>query len=354
MTQTLKEIAERLNISTATVSRVLNGKPGVSAEIRQKVLDLANEFRFTPNPAAKSLSTSKTYAIAFVIKRKLVYSDNPFYDRIMVGAEQELEKHGYHLISITVNDEQTGDSWMPPGLDPRRLDGLIITGCELSDKVMMTLLSLGLPTVLSANTLSVMSVDAVSSDNRKGSYAATKHLILEHSHEKIAYLMGPKNWSPVSERLLGYEEAMKEQGLQPLITCCNDLEIKSGASSLEETLRNHPGISAVLASNDPMAIGALQAARKLGIKVPEDLAVIGFDDIPWSETTEPSLTTVAIQKEQIGKLTARRLLELIEEGPQPSIVIRVSNELILRRSCGCNPPTDQAKELGIIPIDQNS
>ena len=145
---TLQEIATSLDVSTATVSRALNGKPGVSAPVREKVIELANQLRYTPNPAAQNLATAKSYAVALAIRRRLVHMDNPFYDRVMMGIEMELEKQGYYLVMITIDEAQHEHGWLPPGLDPRRLDGLIIVGPELSGRTMTTLLSLGLPTVL--------------------------------------------------------------------------------------------------------------------------------------------------------------------------------------------------------------
>lgn len=334
MPVTLRAVAERLGVSTATVSRALNGKAGVSQETRQRVLEVANELRFTPNPAAQSLATSKTYAVAFVIRRRLVWSDNPFYDRIMMGVEQELEKQGYHLVAITIDEKQSYDSWLPPGLDKRRLDGVIIAGCELSNRVMTTLISLGLPTVLVGNTLLHSAVDAVTSDNKEGGYTATKHLI-EHGHRHIAFLCGPQEWSPVRERLQGYGEAMQEYGLSPAIIYRPNLEIETGGDALREALSQNPKISAVFAVSDPFAIGAMRAAREMGRKIPDDLAIIGFDNIPWAENTEPPLTTAYIHKAKMGRLAARRMLELLNEGPQPTISIRVGNELVIRRSCGC-------------------
>lgn len=333
---TLKEIAERLNLSTATVSRVLNGNPGVSQKTRQRVLEVANELRFTPDPIAKSLATSKTYAVAFAIRRCLVPSDNPFYDRIMMGVEQELEQHGYHLVAITIDEKQLGGSWLPPGLDKRRLDGLIIAGCELSNRVMTTLISLGLPTVLVGNRLLHGAIDAVTSENQEGGYTTTIHLI-EHGHRHIGCLSGPKEWSPVGDRVRGYVEAMQEHGLCPKIIYRPDLKIESGHEALQEALSQNPEISAVFAVSDPFAIGAMQAARDVGRKVPDDLAVIGFDNIPWAENSDPPLTTAYIHKLQMGRLAARRLLELFQEWPQPPITVRVSNELVVRQSCGCSP-----------------
>ncbi|MCE7982824.1 MAG: LacI family transcriptional regulator [Caldilinea sp. CFX5] len=334
MALTLQEIAKTLNVSSATVSRALNGKAGVSAEMRRKVLELAGELHYQPNPVAQQLATAKAYAVAFVIRRQLIRVDNPFYDRIMMGVELELEKQGYHLVAITIDEDTHRDNTLPPGLDSRRLDGLIIAGPELSGRMMMRLLALGLPTVLVGNMLPNVAVDAVASKNREGGYRATKHLI-EHGHQQIAFLSGPTDWSPVQERTRGYLEALQEHNLAHTIIYQSGLRIANGYAALQELLAQHPTVTAVFASNDPMAIGALQAAKEAGRSVPNDLALIGFDNIPWAETTDPPLTTVYIHKQQMGKLAARRLLDLLQNGPEPAVFIGVENELVIRRSCGC-------------------
>ncbi|MEQ8675339.1 MAG: LacI family DNA-binding transcriptional regulator [Aggregatilineales bacterium] len=335
---TIKEIADQLNISTATVSRVLNGKPGVAEKTRQLVLQMVNDLRFTPNPAASNLASSKTYAIAFVIRRRLLGEENTFYDAMMVGVERELEQHGYHLVAITIDDDSSRDLWLPPGLDTRRLDGMFITGCELSDRVMTTLLSMDTPTVLVANHLMDDSLDAVTSANRSGGYAATEHLI-KHGHKNIAFVNGPNDWSPVYERLQGYREAMSNYDLRPIISHQSNLLIDNGIAAFEEIKQVDEPVTAVFAANDPVAIGVMQAAQGMGLSIPDDLAIIGYDNISWSETTTPTLTTINIQKDKIGQLAARRLLDLLNGEALTPIKIEVSNNLVIRESCGCSPGT---------------
>jgi LacI family transcriptional regulator len=332
---TLREIATRLSTSPATVSRALNGKTGVSEELRQRVFEVASELNFSPNAVAKGLVSSKTFAVGFVIKRFLIGSDNPFYDQIMHGVEQELEQHGYHVVATTIDDSQFEHSKLPPGLDKRRLDGLFIAGCELSPRVMATLLSQKLPTILVANALPHSRTDAVTSDNREGGYQATKHFI-EHGHKHVAFLCGPREWSPVLERLQGYEDAIRENGLKPLITQMAGLEVSQGYEALRDTLEQHPEVTAVFASSDPVAIGAMRAAKDRGLNIPNDLAIIGFDNIPWTQNLDVPLTTVNIHKAQLGVQAGRRMLELLENPLLPPVTVRIANELLIRSSCGCN------------------
>ncbi|MCC7208819.1 MAG: substrate-binding domain-containing protein, partial [Anaerolineae bacterium] len=297
-----------------------------------------NDLRFTPNPAAQNLASSKTYAVAFVIRRRLIHAENPFYDAMMVGVERELEQHGYHLVAITIDDEPSRDLWMPPGLDKRRLDGMFVAGCELSDRVMTTLLSLGIPTVLVANSVRHGAVDAVTSDNRAGGFAATEHLI-RHGHRHVAFVGGPRTWAPIFERMQGYHEAMLEHGLTPILQLQPNLYIDAGAAALYELLGHHPEVTAVFAASDPLAIGVMRAAQEMGRRVPDDLAIIGYDNIVWAETTTPPLTTIHIQKEKIGQIAARRLLEVLRGEALTPVKVEVSNDIVIRESCGCKPTT---------------
>lgn len=334
MVSTLKDIATRLNVSPATISRALNGKAGVSEELRQRVFEVASELNFAPNVAARGLAGAKTFAVGFVVSRSLIGTDNPFYDHIMIGVEQELEKCGYHLVATTVDDDQFKHDNLPPGLDRRRLDGLIVAGCELSPRIMTTLLALKLPTILVANTLPHSRTDAVTSENREGGYEAVKHLI-SHGHRHIALLCGPKEWSPVRERWQGYEDALREHDLSSFVVPMAGLEIGQGYDALQQALRLYPQTTAVFAVSDPVAIGAVRAARDAKLDVPNDLAVIGFDNIPWAENLSVPLTTVHIHKTQMGGHAGRRLLELLDASALPPVTIRIANELVIRRSCGC-------------------
>ncbi len=332
--RTQEEIAKVLDVSTATVSRALNGKPGVSAATRQRVFELANEFLYKPNPLAQQLATSKSFAVAFVVKRNLIWAGNSFYDRIMMGAEQELERHGYHLIAITIDEELHLDNTLPPGIQPRRLDGMLIAGPELSGRMMARLLSLPTPSVLVGNFLLNSAVDTVSSDNYAGAYQAAKHLI-EHGHRQIAYLSGPPDWAPVRERREGYLQALHEADLAPMIVVQLGLGSADGQQGFQELMARFPMTTAVLAANDPVAIGVMQAAKEAGRSIPHDLALIGYDNVLWTETTDPPLTTVYIHKQQLGKMAARRLLDIMKEDREPVAKILVENELVIRRSCGC-------------------
>ncbi len=200
--------------------------------------------------------------------------------------------------------------------------------------MMARLLALNIPTVLVGNALPDLAVDSVSSANHAGAYQATRHLI-EHGHRQIAYLSGPADWAPIRERCAGYLQALREQELAPTILLRPGLRVDDGRGAIGELLDRHPQVTAVLAANDPVAIGAMHAAKEAGRAIPEDLAFIGFDNIAWTENTEPSLTTVYIHKQHMGKMAARRLLDILQNPHEPVATIQIENELVVRRSCGC-------------------
>jgi DNA-binding LacI/PurR family transcriptional regulator len=164
-------------------------------------------------------------------------------------------------------------------------------------------------------------------------YGATRHL-QEHEHGRIAFLSGPESWISNRERVQGYRQAMVEAGLEPLILHAEETTIAAGEALMQQALEQWPDVTAVGAVNDAVAIGAVRAANRLGRQVPEDLAVIGFDDITWAVMNEPSLSTVHVFKRRMGKLAGQRLLECIQEPETAPTRTIVATELVLRQSCG--------------------
>jgi LacI family transcriptional regulator len=341
MNKKLKDIAEQLNISVATVSRAMNDKPGVAPRTRMRILELMGSSESSSH-VLKKLPNSQTNAIAFVIRR-WVKSDSPFYDLIMMGAEQELEQYGYHLVSISIDQKHLLENdWMPPILNNKLVDGIIIAGCELSKLAMNNLFLLQLPSVLVGNTLMHRATNSITSDNHEGGYNATRHLI-EHGHREILFLSVARGWVPVQERIQGYTEALQEHGLTPQVEYVDYSEQQEPSvelNNLKKVLGKYPNVTAICAMHDPLAFKLIQAARELGKHVPQDLAVVGYDNIPLSLASDPPLTTVNIHKTQLGRLAARRMIELLQGDLQTPVTIRVANELVIRQSCGCTQRPD--------------
>lgn len=330
---TLADLAEKLGLSTATVSRALNDQPGVGAKTRLRVLNAAAELGFAPHNGARTLATARTENIGFVLYAKPVASD-PFYSRIVQGVERECARRGYHLFLSALEPEQAAQPQTFSLVQSRRVDGLILAGPDIPARFILALHAQGLPIVLVDNVLSETPINAVLGDDIGGAYAATRHLI-GHGYPVIACVSGPHGWVSSRERTAGYRRALLEAGMTPQVVAMDETTRESGQAAMAQLLDGAAPPSAVFAINDAMALGVMQAVETSGRHVPDDVAVIGFDDLGWTELHRPTLTTVHIYKEQIGRLAAARLFDTIADPAGAVVRSLVNTQLVIRRSCGC-------------------
>jgi LacI family transcriptional regulator len=334
----IKDIAEQLGVSVATVSRALNDKPGVADDLRRRVIEMAAELDFTPNMAARSLNGARTGAVAFVVHQHgIPMANDQFYFVMLRAVERALSKHGYHVMIATVGEREDGRSEELRLVSERRVDGVILAGPDINSSLALSAIQHGLPVVLVDNALERTPSDSVVCDNREGARAAVEHL-LSHGHERIAFVGGPTAWLSTRERRAGYEDAMHEAGLETMVIHEEATTVTTGRAAGRKLVgvpHPLPPPSAVFAVNDAMALGVMRAAREAGCRVPDDLAVVGFDDIDMAEVSDPPLTTVRIAKELMGELAARQLLELIHTERQLPVKSGVATTLVVRTSCGC-------------------
>jgi DNA-binding LacI/PurR family transcriptional regulator len=263
-----------------------------------------------------------------------VLDDDPFYSIIIAGAEACLSQYNYHLLLTTVDD---GIMARPQAFSPirqGRVDGLILAGPHITPPFILHMLASRVPVVLVDNCLSRVPMNCVLCDNVGGAYAAARHLI-EHGHKRIVFLAGPNAWVSVHERSRGYTQALTEAGLEPHIFYANDTTIATGEMAMREALANMPDLTAVCATNDAVAIGAMRAAGKAGRHVPNDVAVIGFDDVSWASISEPALSTIHVYKRRMRQLAGQCLLDAIQDADAAPIKTIVSTTLVIRQSCGC-------------------
>ncbi|MCX7856112.1 MAG: LacI family transcriptional regulator [Anaerolineae bacterium] len=330
---TQREIARKLGLSIATVSRALNDQPGVSPEIRAQVLEAARELGYFPHLPARSLVTATTHTVAFVFHSEHAASEDPFYPIIMAGAESYLSQQRYHVLMSTIDDQILENPHLFTPVSQGMVDGLILAGPTITPSFILAMLSAGIPLVLVDNSLPQTPVNCVLNDDEGGAYAATSHLV-EHGYSRIACLSGPEEWVSNRERCRGYHRAMYEAGLAPVVVHEQETTIASGERAMQRLLEAHPDVQAICAVNDSVAIGAIRAAARMGRRTPEDLAVVGFDDISWAQLNDPPLSTVHVFKRQIGALAAQRLLDCIQNPDAPPVRVLVSTQLVLRASCG--------------------
>jgi LacI family transcriptional regulator len=329
----IKDIAKKAGVSPSTVSRALNDDPKISEETRKKIKEIARKLKYKPNQAARALITRETKTIGFLIlkKEKPLVAD-PFYSIILYSAQNELHELGYHLLYGIIPHGKLNPQKPPRMLQEERIDGLILAGPDMPKEFIETIRKTGVPLVLVDNYSE--NVDSVLADNIRGAYIATKYLI-ELGHKIIAFASGPLDHISVYERWEGYKKALEEAGIKynpEYMVKEKELTMKTGRHAFQILWENDPKPTAILSANDPMALGIIQCAKDIGIKVPEELSVIGIDDIDLSSQFDPPLTTVRIFKEEMGSITAKRLIDRIKNPNQPPIKIIVSTELIIRGS----------------------
>lgn len=335
MAATLLDIAKKLNISIATVSRALNDRPGVGNDLRQRVIETANELGFVPNMAARSLVTSRTQTIGFVIHPfDHPFSSDPFYFPILMAIEAELVNQDYHIMLTSINSDSLTNLRM---VEQSRVDGLILAGPNLNPQFVAATLNRDMPVVLIDNRPGYRKANIILTDDAGGAYEATTHLA-GHGHTRIAHIGGPLEWVSNRHRYNGYRASMRDAGLAQNIRAIHkeSTTIATGEQAAAELLDGPEPPTAIFAANDSMALGAARAAAARGLSVPGNLALVGFDNISVAEHFSPPLTTVRIFKEQIGRMAARRILELVNEPDIPPVESSVSTELVIRQSCGCN------------------
>lgn len=340
MKPSLQQIAERAGVSTATVSRALNGRPGVNAETRARVLRIARETGYSPNIAAKGLATSRSFALGCINYTRSPQPISSYHVQIVQGIDQEARRHGYHVITTFVDAGMMADATRLSLIAEQRVDGLVLVGPVLKASFIIQLYNSQLPIVLVDNLLPETHIDAVVCDNVGGTYRATRHLIEVHNLRRLAFFSGPADWFSSRERRQGYEQALGEIGQEPLVVYMPDTTVNMGYRAMLEALDSHPDLEGVVAVNDATAVGVIRASKERGRHVPDDLTVVGFDNVTWGPLHDPPLTTVRMFKHETGIQAARRLIDVIERGATPGFELRLGTELIVRESCGCRPTSE--------------
>ncbi len=326
---TVKDVADDAGVSLATVSLVLNGRAGVSAETRQRVQAAIERLGYQRR--------GQRPAIGLLIERLSVpaYSD-PLVGLMIHGVEIEASQRGYHVLLASV---ERGSADLPAMVVEQQVGGLVVVGGgDLSDAYIRTLADTGMPLVLVDNYVNGLMLPCVLGDNVTGAYLATRHLI-ELGHERIALLEGPRKYKTLTERREGYLRAMDEAGLavdptllvQPL-----HVSPRKGYHEAQQLLalpsRQQP--TAIVAISDKTALGALEALKEAGVRVPDDVALVGFDDVSESALVSPSLTTVRLPAREMGEAAVQRLAGLMDGADTTPAKTVLYTELIVRHSSG--------------------
>ncbi|WP_223856296.1 LacI family DNA-binding transcriptional regulator [Streptomyces toxytricini] len=309
---TLEAVAARAGVSRATASRVVNGGAGVRLPLAEKVREAVRELGYVPNHAARSLVTRRHGAVAVIIAEPefRIFSD-PFFEKQVRGISRELTAHDTQLVLLWV--EGHGDhERISRYLDGGHVDGALAFSLHTADRLPAVIARSRIPVVFGGRPVSgaESAVPFVDCDNRGGAREAVQYLVsLGRRH--IGHLAGPCTQTSALDRLAGYRDVLVDA--DPALVCQGDFTRESGARTMAELLERRPDVDAVFAANDLMAAGALRVLRERGIRVPEDVAVVGFDDMDAVvRATEPALTTVRQDIEGMGRLMVRLLMRMLD------------------------------------------
>lgn len=330
------EIARLAGVSQATVSRVLNNDPQVNDEMRQRVLSVVEALGYVPDARAQSLRAQRTRLLGLVIHRApqaLTY--DPFFSALMASIIEQAGRHGYHLCVDTARTPRSQRAVYEELLRTRRVDGLILVESETRDQRIVHLTQQGFPFVLLGRYDPPDAVYSVDNDNIGAGQMATEYLI-KQGHRRIAYIGGASVLTVTRDRLQGYRNALEQHGLpyNPQWVFFTESSLQGGQRACNEILAMSPRPTAVVAMDDLIAVGAMRTAQKHGIRIPHEMAFIGFNDTPLCEMVEPTLTSVAIDIPCLARIATERLISLIEGcAVEPKRVI-VSARLIVRSSSG--------------------
>lgn len=329
---TLRDVASLAGVSHQTVSRVINGAPGVLPATLARVESAIQELDYRPHAIARSMAQGRTNTLACLAPNLTDFT----YASNMEGAESVAREQGYYLLCASFADEAQFEALVDELVAPRRVDGLIVISPYVELPVRR------LPEGTAAVLMGGCQRDDVQSlvylDNHEAACMATRHLI-GLGHRRIAQVTGPMTEDCAQERHRGYAGALATAGVDadPALVAAGDWSATSGYTALREILGRAPDVTAVVAQNDRMAVGIIRAARELGLRVPADLSVIGFDDMPLASYFDPPLTTMRQDTFAIGQACARLLIDQLQPAgmPQPqaeSQQIRLMAELIVRES----------------------
>ena len=338
MARTLDEVAKHAGVSRSTVSRVINHHPNVSAATRARVEAAVEKCSYRPHAVARSLATSRTNILGMVIPESVtkLFTD-PYFPLMLRGATEACNRREYHLIlslfTASVESSVMHDRMAQSGY----LDGVIAANASLDDKLIPSLFEEGIPFV-NIGRHPDDRVNYVDVDNIGGARMATEHLI-RLGHRRIGTISGPLDMTPAQDRLEGFREVMSTHRLPVSegLLAAGDFTEAGGRAAMMQLLPEKP--TAVFAASDSMAIGAIKAIRAAKLRVPKDIAIVGFDDIPSALTVDPELTTVRQPIERIGQLSVETLISLLEgeaaeEGRSSTQRFVLPTQLVVRGSCG--------------------
>lgn len=329
----IEQIAKLSGVSRSTVSRVINDDPNVSDKTRGKVWEVVKRLNYHPNAAARSLAAGRTRVLGLVIPMGVstLFAD-PYFPLLIQGVSAACNAHD-HSVMLWLAEPEYERRTIRQIMHSNLIDGVILASQLNDDPVGQALVEGQVPFILVGRNPTNDSLHYVDVDNLASTREAVTHL-LRLGHRRIATITGPQNMIAGADRRAGYEAALRERGLpvEPELMVDGEFTEAGGYAAMTRLLPHRP--DAVFAASDAMAVGAIRAVREAGLCIPEDIALVGFDDMPFAATTTPPLTTVRQPVYQTGAIAAETLIDLIEHPNSQPRRILLPTKLVIRQSCG--------------------
>jgi LacI family transcriptional regulator len=318
---TIADVAERAKVSKTTVSHVLSGKRPVAASTRQRIEHVIEELGFRPNTLARNLRMQRTQMIALIIPD----ITNPYYPMLARGLQDALVEQGYHAFLCNTDGDKEQEIAFIADAVQRKVDGIIVSSLHERTQDLVEFIEEGVTFVSLGPCIEHPAVDRVSTDDQQGALHATRYLI-QHGHQRIGMIGGVPHLTPSKERFAGYCKALEEAHIPFYATLFaeGDFMRAGGVRAMRKLMAQSELPTAIFCANDLMAIGAMDVARELGIRIPEDIAIVGYDDIEVASLVSPALTTVLNPGYDMGKTAGRLLLERLQgkyTGPGRHIIV---------------------------------
>ncbi len=328
---TIKEIAKLANVSTATVSKVVNHKDdNISEATRQRVLDVIDEHNYVPNRIASSMITKKTHTIGLIIPD----ITNPFFPEVARGVEDFANKAGYQVVLCNSDNEPRKEVAYIAMLQEQMVDGIIFTSSSLRKKVRKEFIRMQIPVITVDREIEGLQTRGkITVDNITGAHKGVCYMI-ERGYKKILHLSGPLTSKPSMDRFEGYKKALAEHDLafDPALFYEGNYTSEWGYLGVKTAIHDNVDFDSIFCGNDMIAIGAIKGLKECGLKVPEDIGILGFDNIYIASVVTPNLTTVSQPNYQMGYKAAEMLIHMIKYPMTPVSGVELKTELIIRES----------------------
>jgi LacI family transcriptional regulator len=327
---TIRDVAREADVSVATVSRYINHTAPVSEEVAARLEQVMLALHYVPNATARNLATQKTHTLGLLF----MYMHGDFFAPLLLGVESVTSESGFDLLVSTQRRPQPRRSF-PPAVGPHNTDGLLVFSDSMDDEGLLRLSGNGFPLVLiHRSSPEGTSIPCVTVENKAASFKIVEHLITVHNRRRIVYLHGWQEDSYWREQ--GYIQALETYGLpiDPNLIAQGEFDRQIAHDSIRDLIEERVRFDAVYAGDDEAAVGVLTALREFDRRVPEDVSVVGFDDVRTAPYLTPPLTTVRAPTEQVGYEAAKQLVSLVKEGRAEPLTL-LPTEIVIRQSCGC-------------------